>query len=199
MLFWSGATTIKGNSALVRIHLRTCVSQQSWFPSKRFPFRRSFQVPTTLAQGSKFCKNLWRWKISFRDVSIRFANAHNYFLKNWISSYRFDSHRGRGPKSDHCLKAVYWISFQTSLRQKILLAWRRAKDFEPGYGVLSTSGAIFIWGRNAWGQLGNGNQLEHNSPLLLKTIRDQNVEFVTMGEGRKTDDKGDRENVGLNW
>ena len=119
------------------------------------------------------------WKIEFRRIdSIRIGEE----APNPITAWR------------------QFIGFLSNfLTPEILLAWRRAKDFEPGYGVLSTSGAIFIWGRNAWGQLGNGNQLEHNSPLLLKTIRDQNVEFVTMGEGRKTDDKGDRENVGLNW
>lgn len=51
-------------------------------------------------------------------------------------------------------------------------------------GVLTASGAIFVWGRNAWGQLGTGDQLEISAPLLLKTIRDQQVEFVSMGEGK---------------
>ena len=56
-------------------------------------------------------------------------------------------------------------------------------------GVLTSSGAIFVWGRNAWGQLGNGNQQEIQSPILLKTIRDQKIQFVTMGEGKIDNEK----------
>lgn len=49
-------------------------------------------------------------------------------------------------------------------------------------GCLTHSGAIFVWGKNNFGQLGTGNSDSSQIPILLKTIRDQGVKYVDMGE-----------------
>ena len=40
-------------------------------------------------------------------------------------------------------------------------------------GCLTHSGAIFVWGKNNFGQLGTGNSDSSQIPILLKTIRDR--------------------------
>ena len=49
-------------------------------------------------------------------------------------------------------------------------------------GCLTHSGAIFAWGKNNFGQLGTGSNDQSQIPALLKTIRDQRVAYVAMGE-----------------
>ena len=51
-------------------------------------------------------------------------------------------------------------------------------------GCLTYSGAIFAWGKNNFGQLGTGTNDQSQIPALLKTIRDQRVAYVAMGEVR---------------
>ena len=48
-----------------------------------------------------------------------------------------------------------------------------------GFGVLlATSGLLFALGRNDFGQLGIGNILTTNSPVLIQTLKDKNEKVV---------------------
>ena len=57
-----------------------------------------------------------------------------------------------------------------------------AQIFAGSYhsGVLTFSGAIFVWGRNSWGQLGLGDQMDRDSPVHLRIIRDQKVTIFNL-------------------
>ncbi|XP_063047735.1 probable E3 ubiquitin-protein ligase HERC4 isoform X1 [Engraulis encrasicolus] len=48
--------------------------------------------------------------------------------------------------------------------------------------ALSTSGAVFGWGRNKFGQLGLNDTNDRYFPALLKTLRSQKVVYVCCGE-----------------
>uniref|UniRef100_UPI00358F9D47 probable E3 ubiquitin-protein ligase HERC4 n=1 Tax=Myxine glutinosa TaxID=7769 RepID=UPI00358F9D47 len=52
--------------------------------------------------------------------------------------------------------------------------------------VLTFSGAVFSWGRNRFGQLGLGDEIDRFYPVLLKSLRTQKVVHVCCGEDHTT-------------
>ncbi|KAI0228426.1 putative E3 ubiquitin-protein ligase HERC4 [Lamellibrachia satsuma] len=48
--------------------------------------------------------------------------------------------------------------------------------------ALTVSGALFGWGRNHFGQLGVGDEVEHLSPTLCETLRSHKVKYMTCGQ-----------------
>ncbi|XAR73612.1 hypothetical protein NMG60_11007640 [Bertholletia excelsa] len=47
--------------------------------------------------------------------------------------------------------------------------------------VLSSNGRVYTWGRGTNGQLGLGDTIDRNAPVLVEALRDRQVESVTCG------------------
>lgn len=48
--------------------------------------------------------------------------------------------------------------------------------------ILSTSGAVYGWGKNSFGQLGLNSEVDHIYPCQLKTLRSIKVKYIDCGE-----------------
>jgi RCC1 and BTB domain-containing protein len=61
---------------------------------------------------------------------------------------------------------------------------QRIIDISYGYYhvlALTISGKCFSWGRNDWGQLGNGTQIDENKPKLINTLLNEMVVQIACG------------------
>ncbi|WAQ96431.1 HERC4-like protein [Mya arenaria] len=48
--------------------------------------------------------------------------------------------------------------------------------------VLTKSGTVFSWGRNSYGQLGTSDNKDQKFPVLCKSLRTQQIMYITCGE-----------------
>ncbi len=48
--------------------------------------------------------------------------------------------------------------------------------------AVSTSGAVYAWGKNDHGQLGLGDRTDRNLPAQVRSLRSQDVRRVTCGQ-----------------
>lgn len=66
-----------------------------------------------------------------------------------------------------------------------LLKWTPIRQISAGgshSAILSYTGCIYLWGKNDFGQLGLNDMVSRNVPILQRSLRDQKIAFISLGE-----------------
>ena len=62
-----------------------------------------------------------------------------------------------------------------------LLQWTPIRQIAAGgshSAILSSTGALYLWGKNTFGQLGLNDQKERYFPALQTSLRDQKIAYI---------------------
>lgn len=66
-----------------------------------------------------------------------------------------------------------------------ILQWTPIRQIAAGgyhSAILSSTGAIYLWGKNEFGQLGLSDEVNRTVPCLQKSLRNQKIVHINLGE-----------------